>query len=142
MKARNISRIRSTEEDGGRDPLTLESNAVELDILAEDPAWAATELAKIEEELSARVVDTPEWNAAFTRLELFRSAWQGRRAEVKAAFGKTPQAEAATLEQALASALTHARNWKLSPAEIERLRQGCLTDQCRDIADGKMSLGL
>jgi hypothetical protein len=80
--------------------------------------------------------------ALWRRLELFRSAWHARSAEVKAAIGETPQAEAAKFEQALASALTHARNWKLSPGEIERLRQGCLTDQCRDIADGKMALGL
>ena len=68
MKASNISRIRSAEEGGGREPLILESEAVEFDILAEDPAWAATELSKIEEELSAHPVDTPEWNAALTRL--------------------------------------------------------------------------
>jgi hypothetical protein len=76
------------------------------------------------------------------RLELLRSAWQGRSAEIKDAFGPTPQAEAARFEQALASALTHAKNWKLSPGEVDRLRQGCLTDQCRDIADGRMRLGL
>ena len=80
--------------------------------------------------------------ALWHRLESFRSAWQGRSNEIKYAFGPTPQAEAARFEQALAYALTHAKNWKLSPGEVERLREGCLTDQCRDIADGKMGLGL
>jgi hypothetical protein len=80
--------------------------------------------------------------ALWHRLELLRSAWQGRSAEIKDSFGPTPQAEAARFEQALASALTHAKNWKLSPGEAERLRQDCLTDQCRDIADGRMRLGL
>ena len=60
MKAGNILSIRSSEQGGGREPLTLESNAVEFDILAEDPAWAATELAKIEEELSAHAMGTPQ----------------------------------------------------------------------------------
>jgi hypothetical protein len=73
---------------------------------------------------------------------LFRNAWQGHSAEVKDGFGPTPQAEAASFEQALTSALTHAKNWELSAGEVEQLRQGCLTDQCRDIADGKMALGL
>jgi hypothetical protein len=76
------------------------------------------------------------------RMESFRSAWQSRGAEIKDAFGQTPQAEAASFEKALASAPIHAKNWKLSPGEVEQLRQGCLTDQCRAIADGKMSLSL
>ena len=68
MEARNIWRIRSTEEGGGREPLTLQSNVVGLDIVAEDPAWAVTELAKIEEELSAQPMGTPQWTAALTLL--------------------------------------------------------------------------
>jgi hypothetical protein len=82
--------------------------------------------------------------ALWHRLELFRRAWQGRSAEIEDAFGayNTPQGAAARFEQALACALTHAKNWKLSPSEVERLRQGCLSDECRDIVDGKMWLGL
>jgi hypothetical protein len=90
------------------------------------------------QEHGPRSVEEALWH----RLELFRSAWDGRSAEVKYAFGPTPQAEAAQFEQALVSALTRARNWKLSPGEVERLREGCLTDQCRAIVDGKMGLGL
>jgi len=45
------------------------------------------------------------------------------------------------LEQALVSALVRGANWKLTPGEQERLQEGCLTEKCRDIADGKMSLG-
>ena len=76
------------------------------------------------------------------RLELFRNAWQDRGDEIKYAFGPSPQAEAVRFEQALASALIHAKSWKLSAGEVERLREGCLTDQCRDIVDGKMVLSL
>lgn len=50
--------------------------------------------------------------------------------------------EAEFLEEELASALTKAKNWKLAPDEQERLRDGCLTEQCRAIADGKRFLGL
>jgi hypothetical protein len=45
------------------------------------------------------------------------------------------------LEQALVSALVRGANWKLTLAEQERLQEGCLTEKCRDIADGKMSFG-
>jgi hypothetical protein len=45
-------------------------------------------------------------------------------------------------ELSLASALSHASNWKLTPSEHDHLRDGCLTEQCRAIADGKMWLGL
>jgi len=44
------------------------------------------------------------------------------------------------LEQALVSALVRG-NWKVTPGEQEQLREGCLTQKCRDIADGKMSIG-
>ena len=50
--------------------------------------------------------------------------------------------QSAHLEQSLASALAHANNWKLTPAERDRLRDGCLTEQCQSIAEGKMSFGL
>jgi hypothetical protein len=56
--------------------------------------------------------------------------------------GANPAQQANQLEQALASALAHAKNWELSPAEIDRLRSGCLTDACREVADGHRFLNL
>jgi hypothetical protein len=53
-----------------------------------------------------------------------------------------PAQQANQLEQALASALAHAKNWKLSPAEIDQLSSGCLTDACREVADGHRVLNL
>ncbi len=84
-------------------------------------------------------------DAVWRRLEALWSAWQGRSSELPdemMSVGTGEKAETAMLERALASAIAHARNWKLSPAELDRLHSGCLTQTCRDIADGKMSLGL
>jgi hypothetical protein len=50
------------------------------------------------------------------------------------------RARTVQLEEALVSALLRGANWKVTPGEQERLREGCLTEKCRDIADGKMSL--
>jgi hypothetical protein len=50
--------------------------------------------------------------------------------------------QTALLEQELASGLVTSANWKLTSEERERLYEGCLTEKCRDIADGKMSLNL
>jgi hypothetical protein len=83
--------------------------------------------------------------ALWGRLESLRRAWQERSAELKDAilgFNATPQREAASLEQAIMSALTRAKSWKLTAGEVEQLKEDCLTDQCRDIADGKMGLGM
>jgi hypothetical protein len=54
---------------------------------------------------------------------------------------ETPQCHAVQLEQKLASALMSGKEWQLSPSEVEHLRITSLTDQCRSIADKKMSLG-
>ncbi len=84
-------------------------------------------------------------DALWRRLEAVWSAWQGRSSELPdemMGVGTDEKAETAMLERALASALSHATNWKLSPAELDRLHSGCLTQTCRDIADGKMSLNL
>jgi hypothetical protein len=77
------------------------------------------------------------------RLEALWKAWAGRSAELARPFplsGDSAAGRAEALEEALASALAHAKKWQLSPEERERLRAGCLTDRCRTIADGKMFL--
>jgi hypothetical protein len=56
--------------------------------------------------------------------------------------GNNRREQTAGLERALASALSHGTNWKLSPARLDRLRADCLTEPCRDIAAGKMFLNL
>jgi len=84
-------------------------------------------------------------DALWRRLEELWNAWQGRSSELPDEFTPArsePGGQAATLERALASALAHAANWKLDPAELDRLRSGCLTKTCRDIADGKLFLNL
>ena len=75
------------------------------------------------------------------RLESLWTAWHDRAAELELAAmnfsaSATSAQQANQLEQALASALAHAKNWKLSPAEIDRLHSGCLTQACREVADG------
>ena len=81
------------------------------------------------------------------RLESLWNAWHDRASELQVApmnfsAGTNPVQQAAQLEQAVASALAHAKNWKLSTAEIDRLRSGCLTDACREVADGHRILNL
>ena len=77
------------------------------------------------------------------RLNALRSLWSDRAAQLREAlFEDDIRGPTALLEQELASALTHAHAWQLTAAEQESLRTGCLTGPCRDIADGKMSLGL
>ena len=81
------------------------------------------------------------------RLESLWTAWHDCASELQVApmnfsAGSNPVQQAAQLEQALASALAHAKNLKLSPAEIDRLRSGCLTDACREVADDYRILDL
>ena len=81
------------------------------------------------------------------RLESLWTAWHDRASELQVAAmnfsaSANPVQQANQLEQALASALAHAKNWKLSPAEIDRLCSGCLTDACREVADGHRVLNL
>jgi hypothetical protein len=75
------------------------------------------------------------------RLDALWNLWHDKTAELRA---NSPQAsvqrQTALLEQSLASALSHATNWNLTSAERDRLRSGCLTEQCQRIAEGKMSL--
>lgn len=84
-------------------------------------------------------------NALWRRLEALWSEWQGRSSELPdevMSVGPDTKVQTAMLERALASALAHATNWKLSPAELDQLHSSCLTQTCRDIADGKLSLNL
>lgn len=81
------------------------------------------------------------------RLESMWTAWHDRASELQTGSlnfnaGATSVQQASQLEQALASALAHAKNWRLSAAETDRLRSGCLTDACREVADGHRSLSL
>jgi hypothetical protein len=81
------------------------------------------------------------------RLESLWIAWHDRASELQVvtmnfSASANPAQQANQLEQALASAIAHAKNWQLSPAEIDRLRSGCLTDACREVADGHRVLNL
>jgi hypothetical protein len=89
----------------------------------------------------------PSQELLWQRLESLWAAWHDRASELQVSpmnfsTGANAAQQAAQLEQALASALAHAKNWKLSPAEIDRLRSGCLTDACREVADGHRILNL
>lgn len=91
--------------------------------------------------------------ALWQRLERLRAQWKDRALELRgtetAMFeGALPQqaaqlerAPSSQLEEALVSALVRGTNWKLTPGERESLRGGCLTEKCRDVADGRISLG-
>ena len=92
-------------------------------------------------------------SALWQRLDTLREEWRERAAELRGAdigildagvpeqAAQLQRARTVQLEQALASALVRGANWKLTPGEQERLKEGCPTEKCRDIADGKMSLG-
>jgi len=91
--------------------------------------------------------------ALWQRLETLREEWRERAAELREADtgildggvqeqpAQLERARTVHLEQALVSALVRSANWKLTPGEQARLREGCLTEKCRDFADGKMSFG-
>jgi hypothetical protein len=79
------------------------------------------------------------------RLNALWTLWHDHAEELRGPslpLDKSIQSQSAHLEQSLASALAHGNNWKLTPAERDRLRDGCLTEQCQRIAEGKMSFGL
>jgi len=84
-------------------------------------------------------------DALWKRLEALRALWHDRAGELQITIPTTldrgVQAQSTHLEQSLASALSHATNWNLTEAQRGRLRDSCLTEQCRNIADGKMRLG-
>ena len=75
-------------------------------------------------------------------LDAFWEQWRNRAAELRSAMpGLSGAAAAAQLEQSLVNALVHSANWKLTLAEQDRLRSGCLTDNCQKVAAGEISLG-
>jgi hypothetical protein len=78
------------------------------------------------------------------RLDALHLTWRERAGELRSAEtaigGNVIPGQTGRLEQSLVSALVTAANWKLSAEEREELRSGCLTDKCRDIADGKIML--
>jgi hypothetical protein len=79
------------------------------------------------------------------RLEKLWKQWDGRSAELDKPLrypAESPAAAAEELQDALTSALMNWKDWRASPEESERLRSGCLTERCRHIASGKMSLSL
>lgn len=79
------------------------------------------------------------------RLDALWLLWHDRAGELQTTvttLDRGIQSQSSRLEQSLASALSHASNWKLTPSERDRLRDGCLTERCQAIADGKMWLGL
>jgi hypothetical protein len=85
--------------------------------------------------------------ALWRRLEDLWSEWRDRSSELRGlrpsmGFGNNIQEQTASLERGLASALSHSTNWKLGSARLNRLRSDCITESCRDIAAGKMSLHL
>jgi hypothetical protein len=91
--------------------------------------------------------------ALWERLNTLREEWRERAAELRGAdtgildggvreqAAQLERARTVQLEQALVSALVRGANWKLTSGEQDRLLEHCLTEKCRDIADGKMSLG-
>jgi hypothetical protein len=79
------------------------------------------------------------------KLLALRKEWTARAEEVRSAESRFSEGglagQAANLEKSLVSALVQGANWKLTPAEQESLREGCLTEKCLDFADGKTSFG-
>lgn len=63
-----ISRVKSIEEGGGLEHLTLESNAVDIEILPHDPAWAAEELSRLDQILRTQTVERQAWRDALRHL--------------------------------------------------------------------------
>jgi hypothetical protein len=83
--------------------------------------------------------------ALWQRLDALHRDWRDRAAQLQSSsysWGSSPQEQAAMLELQLASAIANAANWKLSDSERASLRDGCLTDQCRNVADGKIRYGM
>ena len=82
-------------------------------------------------------------DALWQRLNAFWKAWHDREKEllVQAGFNDV-RTNNANFERELVSALTHAKRWTLSETDRRNLRDHCITDQCRDIVDEKISVSL
>jgi hypothetical protein len=79
----------------------------------------------------------------YRRLTLLREQWHDRAEEVRAAFLPDDiRTRSAQLERSLASALAHGRTWSLTVEEHESLKAGCFTEQCKDIVQGTLGIGL
>ena len=48
IRSGEVSRAKRAEEGGGQEQLSLESDPLEFDVVATDPAWNMSELAEIE----------------------------------------------------------------------------------------------
>jgi hypothetical protein len=82
-------------------------------------------------------------DALWQRLNAFWKAWHGRGRELLVQSGfNDVRTKNANFERELVSALTHAKHWTLSETDRSNLREHCITDQCRDIVDKKMSVSL
>src|SRR2546422_11465633 len=69
-------------------------------------------------------------DALWERLEALWSAWRGRSSELLRGMNDCSdptRAATAWVENDLVSALLNAKNWKLSPAELDRLHSRCPT---------------
>jgi hypothetical protein len=65
------------------------------------------------------------------RLERWLEEWKGRTAELDAADYNSKLAAQRMFQINLVQALINAKAWKLSEAEIERLKQSCSTKECQ-----------
>jgi ATP-dependent Clp protease ATP-binding subunit ClpA len=65
------------------------------------------------------------------RLNRWLKEWSGRAAQLEAEETETKIILLAMFQINLIEALIQAKSWKLSSAEIERLKQTCLTERCR-----------
>lgn len=65
------------------------------------------------------------------RLERWLEEWKGRAAELDAADYNSKLAARRMFQINLVQALINAKAWKLSEAEIERLKQSCSTKECQ-----------
>lgn len=67
------------------------------------------------------------------RLARWRKEWSNRIAEIDDANSERKIKTQAKVEGELISALLRAKSWKLSDAEINELKQSCLTEWCRQL---------
>lgn len=77
------------------------------------------------------------------RLDVFWNLWRNKAVELRVTTdGDDVRTDNVNFEQQLVSALAHANHWKLSETDRDHLRDSCITEQCRAIADGKMFFNL